>query len=144
MYVKQISVFIENTKGKLADFTKLLSDHNIDLVSLSIADTTSFGILRGIVSDYAQTVKIIEDAGYTACLTDVLVVAVPDVPGGLAKVLSYLSEADIAVEYLYSFVRQKGGNALIVCRVEEIEKAHQVLTAHQIKTLAQEDICRLA
>ena len=99
MYVKQISVFIENTPGRLAHFTKLLGDNNIDLVSLSVADTTHFGILRGIVADYEKAVKLISDNGYTVKLTDVLAVSVPDHPGGLAEVLETLSGHDIVVEY---------------------------------------------
>lgn len=141
MYVKQISVFIENTQGKLADFTRLLGENGIDLVSMSIADTTSFGILRGIVADYEKAVKIIEDAGYTACLTDVLAVSVPDQPGGLAEILKLLSDEGIGIEYLYSFVRRKGNNALIVFRVEEIERADRILTASGVKLLSQEEIC---
>jgi hypothetical protein len=126
MYVKQISVFIENTPGRLADFTRLLGEHQIDLVSLSIADTTHFGILRGIVADYERAEKIIGEAGYTVRLTDVLAASVPDQPGGLASVLKMLSENGISIEYLYSFVRNAGKNALIIFRVEELDKAARV------------------
>ena len=143
MYVKQISVFIENSPGKLADFTRLLGENGIDLVSLSIADTTSFGILRGIVADYERDAKLIEDAGYTVCITDVLAVTVPDQPGGLAEILLLLTENGIAIEYLYSFVRNKGNNALIVFRVEDIEKAQDILRAHQVNFLSQEEICSI-
>ncbi len=140
MYVKQISVFIENTKGKLADFTRLLGENQIDLVSMSIADTTNFGIMRGIVKDYKKAVALIESAGYTACLTDVLAVSVPDKPGGLCEILELLSEQDIGIEYLYSFVRHKGNNALIVFRVEEIQKAEEILLKNNVLLLKQEDI----
>lgn len=143
MYVKQISVFIENSPGKLADFTRLLGDHGIDLVSLSIADTTNFGILRGIVADYEKAVDLIEAAGYTVCLTDVLAVTVPDRPGGLADILQLLNDHDIAIEYLYSFVRNKGNNALIVFRVAEIERAQDILREHQVNFLSQEEICNV-
>ena len=143
MYVKQISVFIENTPGRLAEFTKLLGDHQIDLVSLSIADTTQFGILRGIVADYERAVKIIGDAGYTVRLTDVLAAAVPDVPGGLAKVLHMLSENGISVEYLYSFVRNAGHNALIILRVEELDKAAQVMADNGVRLLDQAEVRNL-
>lgn len=143
MYVKQISVFIENTPGRLADFTRLLGDHKIDLVSLSIADTTHFGILRGIVADYQRAEKIIREAGYTVRLTDVLAASVPDEPGGLAKVLGMLSENGISIEYLYSFVRNAGRNALIIFRVEEIEKAAQVLRDHEVRLLTQEEVRHL-
>jgi len=140
MYVKQISVFIENTPGRLADFTKLLGEHQIDLVSLSIADTTHFGILRGIVADYERAEKLISEAGYTVRLTDVLAASVPDEPGGLAKVLGMLSENGISIEYLYSFVRNAGKNALIIFRVEELDRAAQVLTNNSVRLLTQEEV----
>jgi hypothetical protein len=140
MYVKQISVFIENTPGRLADFTRLLGDNQIDLVSLSIADTTNFGILRGIVADYERAEKMISEAGYTVRLTDVLAASVPDVPGGLAKVLGMLSENGISIEYLYSFVRNAGKNALIIFRVEELDKAAQVLKDNGVRLLSQEEV----
>ncbi len=143
MYVKQISVFIENTPGRLADFTRLLGENQIDLVSLSIADTTHFGILRGIVADYERAEKLIGEAGYTVRLTDVLAASVPDVPGGLAKVLEMLSENGISIEYLYSFVRNAGKNALIIFRVEELDKAAQVLKDRGVRLLTQEEVRHL-
>lgn len=140
MYVKQISVFIENTPGRLAHFTKLLGDHGIDLVSLSVADTTHFGILRGIVADYDKAVRLISDNGYTVKLTDVLAVSVPDRPGGLSDVLGALSKNDIVVEYLYSFVRNAGDHALIIFRVDKLDEAVQVLTDAGVKLLTQEEV----
>ncbi len=140
MYVKQISVFIENTPGRLAHFTKLLGEHNIDLVSLSVADTTHFGILRGIVADYEAAVKLISENGYTVKLTDVLAVSVPDAPGGLAKVLAMLSEQDIVVEYLYSFVRNAGDHALIIFRVDKLPEAAKILTDAGVRLLSQEEV----
>ena len=143
MYVKQISVFIENTPGRLADFTRLLGENKIDLVSLSIADTTHFGILRGIVADYERAMQIISEAGYTVRLTDVLAASVPDEPGGLAKVLGMLSENGISIEYLYSFVRNAGKNALIIFRVEELERAAKVLEENDVRMLSQEEVRHL-
>ncbi len=143
MYVKQISVFIENTPGRLADFTRLLGENKIDLVSLSIADTTHFGILRGIVADYERAMRIISEAGYTVRLTDVLAASVPDEPGGLAKVLGMLSENGISIEYLYSFVRNAGKNALIIFRVEELERAAKVLEENDVRMLSQEEVRHL-
>ena len=143
MHVKQISVFIENAPGKLADFTRMLGEKGIDLMSLSIADTTNFGILRFIVADYANAVKQIEEAGYAVSLTDVLAVEVPDRPGGLAEMLRLLGENDISIEYLYSFVRGRQGSALIVFRVADVEKAMRVLEDGGIQTLTQEEIKKL-
>ncbi|NLO86670.1 MAG: ACT domain-containing protein [Clostridiales bacterium] len=140
MYVKQISVFIENTPGRLAHFTKLLGEHNIDLVSLSVADTTHFGILRGIVADYEKAVELISENGYTVKLTDVLAVSVADTPGGLADVLKTLSDNDITVEYLYSFVRNAGDHALIIFRVDRLEDAVRVLSEANVKLLTQEEV----
>ena len=143
MYIKQISVFIENTPGRLAHFTKLLGEHGIDLVSLSVADTTHFGILRGIVADYEAAVKLISENGYTVKLTDVLAVSVPDQPGGLAIVLEKLAEKDIAVEYLYSFVRNAGDHALIIFRVDKLPEAEKVLLDAGVKLLSQDEVRKL-
>ena len=140
LYIQQISVFMENSPGKLAAFTRLLGEASIDLISLSIADTTNFGILRCIVDDYERTVDIIAKAGYTVRLTEVLGAVVADRPGGLAEVLAILSEEGISIEYLYSFVRNAGKNALLVFRVEELERAAAVLTAHGVTLISQEQV----
>ena len=123
--------------------TALLRDNGIDLIALSIADTRDFGILRTIVSDTDRAVEIIREAGYAAKLTDVLAVAVPDRPGGLNDVLELLDEAGIAIEYLYSFVRTSGDHALIIFRVEELERASEVLEGAGIKLLMQEQVRNL-
>ena len=140
MYVKQISVFIENTPGRLAQFTRLLGDHHIDLVSLSVADTTHFGILRGIVADYETAMKLISENGYTVKLTDVLAVSIADQPGGLAEVLEMLAKNDVGVEYLYSFVRNAGDHALIIFRVDKLPEAEKILTDAGVKLLTQEEV----
>lgn len=140
MYVKQISVFVENTPGRLAHFTRLLGENHIDLVSLSVADTTNFGILRGIVADFERAVRLLGENGYTVKLTDVLAVSVPDKPGGLADVLDALAQENVSVEYLYSFVRSLDGHALIILRVDQLEKAQQVLEKEGVKLLSQEEI----
>ena len=140
MFIKQISVFIENTPGRLADFTQLLGENQIDLVALSIADTSQYGILRGIVADYEKALKLISDSGYTARLTDVLAVSVTDEPGGLAKVLKVLNDNEIGIEYLYSFVRHADKNALVIMRVEDLEKAAKVLKQNGVAMLAQEEV----
>lgn len=140
MYIKQISVFLENSHGRLTDFTTLLGEADIDLIALSIADTTSFGILRAIVSDNDRALRIIRDNGYTASLTEVLAVAVPDVPGGLAGVLTLLRDNDISIEYLYSFVRRVGNDAIIIFRVDQPDRAGHLLLDHGVKLLEQDEI----
>lgn len=141
--VKQISVFIENKKGRLAELTGQLRENGIDLKALSIADTTNFGILRCIVDDPEHAIKVIRDAGFTANITEVLAVEVPDVPGGLSTILDYLAQADISVEYLYSFVRTHGQSALILFRVEEPEKAGELLLSKNVSILSAEQVYSL-
>ena len=140
MYIKQISVFLENTKGSLSRLTRLLSKAGVDLIALTIADTEQYGIMRCIVSDTELGVKIMKEAGYVARLTDVVGVSVPDQPGGLAEVLKLLNAADVAVEYLYSFVRSSGSHALVIFRLSDNEKGIRVLQEGDIELLTQEEV----
>ncbi len=143
MFVKQISVFVENKKGRLYKMTKVLGDNGIDLIALSIADTTNFGILRCIVSDPQKAIAVLKENGFTASATEVLAVEVPDVPGGLASVLEILKDNEITVEYLYSFVRTHDDKALVLFRVEEAEKTVQVLKQNGVQVLPEEVVYNL-
>jgi len=138
--VKQISVFVENKKGRLARITEVLGKGGIDLIALSIADTTNFGIMRCIVNDPEKALKLLKENDITASTTEVIVAEVVDKPGGLAYVLGLLDKADISVEYLYSFVRTPNENALILFRVEEIDRAVKTLEAGGVKLLDEKDI----
>ena len=142
--VKQLSVFLENSKGHLANMTRVLGEAGVDLLALSIADTTNFGILRAIVSDNDKAVSALKTAGYTVNLTEVLAVTVPDRPGGLTEVLEVLLEGGISVEYLYSFVRNPKKNALILFKVDDVAAANEALNAKGIVTLSQADVYALA
>ena len=138
--VKQISVFVENKKGRLARITDVLGKGGIDLIALSIADTTNFGIMRCIVNDPEKALKLLKDNDITASTTEVIVAEVVDKPGGLSYVLGLLDKADISVEYLYSFVRTPNENALILFRVEDIETAMVALERGGVKLLSEQDI----
>ena len=138
--IKQLSVFIENKKGRLAKITGVLADAGIDLIALSIADTTNFGIMRGIVKDPDKAVNILKENGFTASLAEGFVVEVPDEPGGLSNVLQLLDEADVSIEYLYSFVFAQNENALILFRVEDIDGAVAKLKQNGVKLLTADDI----
>lgn len=140
MFIKQISVFIENRPGRLAEFAALLAQNSIDLVAISVADTTNFGILRAITTDYEKTTELLRSQGYTANLTDVLAVAVPDEPGGLAKVLQMLNDADISIEYLYSLVRRVGECAVIIFRVDAPHEAAALFKKNGVHLLEQSEI----
>lgn len=140
MYVKQVSVFLENKKGSLTGLTKILSDSGIDLIALSIADTEQYGILRCIMTDTEKGVKALKDAGYVVRLTDVVAVCVPDKPGGLNSVLELLTDNDISVEYVYSFVRSTGSHALVIFHLSDIEKGLRVLTERGVKLLNNDQV----
>lgn len=140
MFVKQITVFIENRPGRLCEFTALLAQNSIDLVAISVADTTNFGILRAIVNHHEKAAEVLRQNGFTANITDVLGVAVPDEPGGLAKVLGMLCSADISIEYLYSLVRRVGHQAVIIFKVDKPAQAMELFTGSGVKLLAQSEI----
>ena len=138
--IKQISVFVENKKGRLARITEVLGQGGIDLIALSIADTTNFGIMRCIVSNPDKAITLLKSNDFTASTTEVIVAEVIDKPGGLSNVLDLLDRADISVEYLYSFVRTPNENALILFRVEDIDSAEKALKAGGVKLLGEKDL----
>ena len=140
MFVKQISVFLENRQGRLSEFSSVLAQNNIDLLAISVADTTNFGMLRAIVGDYENAAEVLRKNDYTANITDVLAVGVPDAPGGLARVLQLLQESDIVIEYLYSLVRRIGDKAVVICRVDRPEDAAALLEQNDITMMSQADI----
>jgi hypothetical protein len=128
MKVTQISVFLENRPGRLAHLLQVLAEAKINLRALSLADTADFGIARAIVTDTAAAMKAIHQAGLTAATTDVLRVEVPDVAGGLDKlVVEPLAHAGVNIEYLYAHSERVGEKAVVVMKVDHIEKALQAL-----------------
>ena len=138
MTVKQISVFVENEAGRLAEITRILYENNIDLRALSIAETRDFGVLRLIVDDTYKTACILKEAGYIVSITPVLAVAISDEPGSLCKILQILSDNDVSLEYTYAFTTSRQGLAYMVFRVEDHERAAQVLSQQGVKLLCQE------
>lgn len=143
MFIDQISVFMENKKGRLSSLTRILADDGIDLVALSIADTADYGIMRAIVNDTPGAEKALRAAGFMVSTTRVLGVVVPDTPGGLSDVLEIFSRGDVSVEYLYSFVRHQGKNALIMFKVTPVEKAVELLEKAGIELVTQEQVKKL-
>ncbi|NMA96478.1 MAG: acetolactate synthase [Clostridiales bacterium] len=140
MLVEQISVFVENKKGRLAGITDVLAKNEVDICAISIADTTNFGILRMIVDSPKLAVETLKDAGYTVSTTQVIAVELEDKPGGLNAILTILKDNDIGIEYLYSFVKRPAKNALILFRVEETDRALQVLKRANVKIVSQNNI----
>lgn len=142
MFAKQISVLIEFKKGRLVELTSLLAQNGVDLLALSLADNVDFTMVRAIVDDPDKALGILQGSGYTAKLTDVLAVAVPDAPGGLSSVLQILRDNDIAILYLYSLVRRVGSQAVIIFRVEEDQKALAMFEKENITVLSQEALSK--
>lgn len=138
--IKQISIFVENKPGRLKAMTNILKDNNIDIRALSIADTKDFGILRLIVNDPEKTCKVLKDAECTVTITDVLAVGLKDKPGGLAVVMDTLFENSISVEYMYAFFSRIEGQASVILRVADNQKAADVLSNAGIKLLTSDEI----
>jgi len=128
MKVEQISVFLENKPGTLEHATRVLKEANINIRTLSVAETVDFGILRLIVNDVEKANKVLKDAGFRVSKTPVVAVEVPDKPGGLHSIMEVVSKEGINVEYLYAFVEKSGENAVIIFRFDNPEKAIDVLT----------------
>ncbi len=139
MSVKQISVFIENKKGRLAEVTNYIAKHNVNLRALSIADTQDFGIMRIICEDYEAAEAVLKEGGYLTTVTKVLAVALSDEPGSLAKILCVLSEAGVMVEYTYAFLSPEKG-AYMIFRVDDNQLAAAALAGAGIQTVSQEDL----
>ncbi|AIH04691.1 MULTISPECIES: ACT domain-containing protein [Thermodesulfobacterium] len=143
MKIKQISVFLENKKGRLYEALKAIADHGINIRALSIADTSEFGILRMIVPQPEEAKKVLEEAGFTTKITNVVAVGIKDEPGGLAGVLKHLYDADINVEYIYAFVEKSGEKAVVVLRTNNLDKTIDLLQEKGVHLLSWEEIKEL-
>ena len=141
MSIKQISVFIENKPGALLAMTDVLAQNQIDMRALNLSETSDFGIARIIASDVYKATTVLKDAGYVNSITPVLAVAIPDVPGGLNRVLQVLADAQENVEYMYAFLGGKDvDHAYMIFRVADPEKAAKALSARGIKLVEQEEM----
>lgn len=129
MKIHQISVFLENRPGRLAGLCQILSEAGVNLSTLTLAETGGFGLLRLITPDPDKTKEVVERAGYAATATEVVALQVPDRPGGLASVLRALEPHGISVEYMYAFAMRKGGDAVMVFRFDNMDRAIAVLQA---------------
>ena len=138
MSVKQISVFLENKKGRLAEVTKTLSHEKINIRALSLADTADFGVLRIIVDNPDRSVSVLKARGFVAQVTEVIAVEVEDRPGGLSHILEVLDQDNVNVEYMYAYVEKSRDNAIVICRIDDRDRALQILEKNGIATLSAE------
>lgn len=137
MSIQQVSVFLENKKGRLAEVTGLLARSGINIRALSLADTADFGVLRMIVDDAEKCRKILKENGMIVRMTDVIGVEVEDRPGGLNRILQLFGKNGINVEYMYAFVEKAKDNAIVVFRIDEIDKAKKALKENGIGLFSQ-------
>ena len=140
MNISQISVFLENRTGQLAEVTHLLAENNINLRAISIAESTDYGILRIIVDDAEKATSTLLSGGHILSMTPVTVVAVPDQPSGLSQVLNLLAECSISIEYMYSLFTHQNGNAYMVFRLNEEEKFLELLASHGMSPVSKEEL----
>ena len=140
MSIKQISIFVENKSGRLAEITAVIAAAGIDIRALSIADTTDFGILRLIVNKPDEAEAALKAAGLTVSLTNVIAVGIPDQPGGFAVAMKALADAAIDVEYMYAFISRDEGRACVILRVENNDAAIEVLRKNGIEILDSDRI----
>lgn len=135
MKVNQLSIFLENRAGRLAEVTRLLAQAKVNIRALSLADTSDFGILRLIVSDFEKAKTVLKEGGFTVGRTSVVAVEVDDHPGGLNDLLVALQKENINVEYMYAFVQQCDGHAVIIFRFDRTDEAVELLQKTGIKII---------
>ena len=143
MAVKQISVFVENKEGRIKKAIDVLAKADINIRALSIADTTNFGILRLIVSDNEKAVEALENEGFIVKENEVIVLSVPDEPNGLNSALDIFDKNNINLEYLYAFVGSTRNEAIVAAKLEDMEKANELLENNNVKILDASDIKKI-
>lgn len=141
MIIKQLSVFLQNRTGRLTELTRTLSENGINMTAFSIADTADYGIVRFIVPQPEQALKILKEKGFSVNTTDVVCLIVPNEPGGLYRALQVLSDNQVPIEYMYAFASDNG--ASVVIRSESCEQVIEVLQANQIELMRASEIYRL-
>ena len=141
MKINQLSILLENKPGALKNICRLLADNNIDISTLSVADTKDFGILRLIVKEWERAKKVLTENGLAVTVTGVVAVLVEDRPGGMCQILDTLDKYSINVEYLYAFVSPVKGRAVVILRFDAPDVAVERLSADQaVKFIGPEDI----
>ena len=140
MLVKQVSIFVENKEGRIAQVLNILAKENINISALSLADTTNFGILRLIVDDPKKAKNILQMEDMIVKVNEILAVGINDKPGGLAYVLDVLAKANVAIEYMYAFTGHNKEYATVVFKTNDLEKAYDCLKIKDIPLVEAEDI----
>lgn len=143
MKITQISVFLENSKGRLFEVCTILGKNNINIRALNIAENGDFGVLRMVVDKPAEAVLVLKKGNFVANQTDIIAVEVEDRPGGLSDILQVFNDTDLNIEYMYGFIEKSSDKALMVFRFDNIDKALIILKKNNIKVASQENITNL-
>ena len=143
MYIHQISVFIENKPGNLANFTNFIAENQINMRAFEIADTSDFGIIRIIVDKPLDTLTLLKDNDWICTLTQVIGVKLPDRPGSMAKVMDILAAADISIDYVYTSLAGGSEDAIMIFRVQDNDQVAAVLKKNNLTLVSQEDLIKL-
>jgi hypothetical protein len=136
MTIKQVSVFVENTSGRLAEVTRVLAKNQLNLRAISVADTADFGILRIIVDSADKAAEVLEAGGFTAKLTEVIGVEVPDRPGGLADVMEIFDREKVNIEYLYTSLERNRENAVVIFKVADLELGLRICEKNNLSVVS--------
>ena len=140
MRIRQISIFLENRPGQLSAICRDLADADINIATLSLADTADFGIVRMIVDDHEKAKDVLTEKGHVVNVREVIAVCVPDRPGGMAEVMQVLDKAGVNIEYSYAFAFHKGEKAVLVLRFSDNDKAESALKAAGYTTLGEDEV----
>ncbi len=140
MTAVQISVFLENKSGRLAELTSALSKASVNIRALSLAETIDYGVLRLIVDRPAAARKALGEAGFTVTETEVVAVEMPDRPGGLADIVALVTQSNLNIEYLYAFVGQRGENAVVIFRIDDVKAALAALQQGGARILSADEL----
>lgn len=143
MRLKQLSVFLENKPGRLSQPCKVLAEAGINILTLCLADTEQFGILRLIVKEWEKAKDVLEKAGNIVNVSDVIAIEIPDRPGGLESILAILEPNAINIEYMYAFTLKRGGNAVLIARIEDSERALAILGRQGMTVLDSQTFFKL-
>ena len=135
MKIKQISIFLENTAGRIADVTRILKNGEVNLRAIMIADTADFGILRIITDDSDKALNVLKEAKFTTRTTDVLAVSIKDSVGALHDVLSLFEKNSVNIEYLYAYLEKTGDRAVIIFKVEDAERGMKLIEDNGLNTI---------
>lgn len=138
--IKQISIFMENKPGRMARVAKTLSDADVNIRALTIAEAGDFGVIRMVVDDTEKGYRVLRDGGFTVSETDVLAVEIKDIPGGLYEIAKTLGESNINMDYAYAFVTAKAERAMLILRVDDLKRATQVLNEAGVRLATREEI----